>query len=129
MAATLFRPKKIAAAVQQPTRNSPQYPDSQAKAPRNRTATTRVVPCIMAGYETARLALAHALDAHVYNFFKVLVFQQLSLSESLCFITLCHVLCCYFISLFINAYILLKLAQKLPQKSKIFLGEHAPRPP
>ncbi len=35
----------------------------------------------MAGDETARLA--HALDAHVYNFFKVLVFQQLSLSVPL----------------------------------------------
>ncbi len=51
MAATLFRPKKT---------------------------TTSLVPCLMAGDETARLA--HALDAHVYNFFEVLVFQQLAVT-------------------------------------------------
>ncbi len=69
----------------------------------------------MAGDETARLA--HALDAHVYNFFEVS--------------PLLYVMCYVVISflLFINAYILLKLAQKPPQKSKIFLGGHVPRPP
>ncbi len=72
----------------------------------------------MAGDETTRLA--HALDAHVYSFFEVH-----------CQSPLLYVMCYVVISflLFINAYILLKLGQKPPQKSKIFLGGHAPRPP
>ncbi len=68
----------------------------------------------MAGDETARLA--HALDAHVYNFFEVHC-QSPLLYAVISFL------------LFINTYILLKLTQKPPQKSKIFLGGHALRPP
>ncbi len=49
-----------------------------------------------------------------------------ALSES---ITLCHVLCVISFLLFIIAYILLKLAQKPPQKNKIFLGGACPQTP
>ncbi len=75
MAATLFRPKKMADAVQQRTRNiyiivsSSQILERNLLDTRNRTATTCLVPCLMAGDETARLA--HARDAHMYNFFEV----------------------------------------------------------
>ncbi len=89
-------------------------------------ATTSLVPCLMAGDETARLA--HALDAHVY-FFEVLVFQQLSLSESLCFITLCHVLCCYFIFIIYQRLHFAEIGSETTSKKQNFPGGACPQTP
>ncbi len=82
----------------------------------------------MAGDETARLA--HALDARVYNFFEVHC-QSIDLIDYKIYgqSPLLYVMCYVVSLLFINAYILLKLAQKPPQKSKIFLGGACPQTP
>ncbi len=60
---------------------------------------------------------------------EVLVFQQLSLSESLCFITLCHVLCCYFIFITYQRLHFAEIGSETTSKKQNFPGRACPQTP